>query len=132
MGRHDQLGEQADATPARLVVVGAGPTASSLLERIMANAAELLGERPLTIHLVDPFPAGQGRVWRPDLSHLLWMNSMAEDVTIFTDDTVHCAGPICPGPTLLEWTSDVDDETLAELTTPAVAAEIRTITPTTF
>jgi uncharacterized NAD(P)/FAD-binding protein YdhS len=124
--------EQADATPARLVVVGAGPTASSLLERIMANAAELLGERPLTIHVVDPFPAGQGRVWRPDLSHLLWMNSMAEDVTIFTDDTVHCDGPICPGPTLLEWTRAVDDETLAQVTTPAVAAEIRTITPTTF
>src|SRR5215213_643569 len=125
-------GEQAVAGPARLVVIGAGPTASSLLERIVANAPELLGERPLTIHLVDPFPAGQGRVWRPDLSQLLWMNSMAEDVTIFTDDSVRCEGPICPGPTLLEWTRTVDDATLAEVTTPAVAAEIRAIAPTTF
>ena len=57
---------------------------------------------------------------------------MAEDVTIFTDDSVRCAGPIRPGPTLLEWTRTVDDETLAELTTPAVAAEIRAIAPTTF
>src|SRR5215207_8195664 len=131
MGHREQAGEQAVA-PARLVVIGAGPTASSLLERIVANAPELLGERALAIHLVDPFPAGQGRVWRPDLSHLLWMNSMAEDVTIFTDDSVHCAGPICPGPTLLEWTRTVDDETLAAVTTPAVAAEIRAIVPTTF
>ena len=57
---------------------------------------------------------------------------MAEDVTIFTDDTVRCDGPIRPGPTLLEWTRTVDDETLAEITTPAVAAEIRAIEPTTF
>src|SRR5262245_18071766 len=125
-------GEQAEGAPARLVIVGAGPTASSLLERIIANAPELLGDRPLSDHLVDPYPAGQGRVWRPDLSHLLWMNSMAEDVTIFTDDSVRCAGPIRPGPTLLEWTRTVDDETLAAVTTPAVAAEIRSIRPTTF
>src|SRR4051812_45561088 len=126
------MGQGEQAVAARVVVIGAGPTASSLLERIVANAPELLGERLLTIHLVDPFPAGQGRVWRPDLSHLLWMNSMAEDVTIFTDDSVHCAGPICPGPTLLEWTRSVDDQTLAEVTTPAVAVEIRAIAPTTF
>ena len=51
MGPPEQAGEQADAAPARLVVIGAGPTASSLLERIVANAPELLGERRLTIHL---------------------------------------------------------------------------------
>src|SRR3954470_12516115 len=98
-----QAAEQAEPTPATLVIVGAGPTAASLLERIVANAPELLGERQLTVHLVDPYPVGQGRVWRPDLSHLLWMNSMAADVTIFTDDSVRCDGPIVPGPTLLEW-----------------------------
>ena len=28
---------------------------------------------------------------------------MAEDVTLFTDDTVRCEGPIRPGPSLYEW-----------------------------
>jgi len=121
-----------EGAPAQLVVVGAGPTASSLLERLVANVPELWGDRPLTVHLVDPYPAGRGRVWRPDLSHLLWMNSMAEDVTIFTDESVRCAGPVRPGPTLLEWVRSVDEATLAEVTTPEVAAEIRTIGPTTF
>ncbi len=118
--------------PASVAIVGAGPTASSLVERIAANLPELLGDRALTVHLIDPYPAGQGRVWRPDLPHLLWMNSMAEDVTIFTDTSVHIAGPIRPGPTLLEWTKTADDATLAAVTTPAVAAEIRTVEPTTF
>jgi FAD-NAD(P)-binding len=121
-----------DGAPVEVVLVGAGPTASSLLERIVANVPELLGERPLTVHLVDPYPAGQGRVWRPDLPHLLWMNSMAEDVTIFTDESVRCAGPIRPGPTLLDWVRSVDDETLAAVTTPEVATEVRSVGPTTF
>src|SRR3954447_11351661 len=121
-----------DGAQVQLVVVGGGPTASSLLERIVAHLPELFGERRLTVHLVDPYPAGRGRVWRPDLSHLLWMNSMAEDVTIFTDESVRCAGPIRPGPTLLDWVRSVDDETLAEVTTPDAAAETRPVGPTTF
>ena len=68
-----------------------------------ANAPELLAGRPLRVHLVDPHRAGTGRVWRPDLHPLLWMNSMAEDVTMFTDDSVHCAGPIRPGRRCYEW-----------------------------
>ena len=31
------------------------------------------------------------------------MNSVAKDVTIFTDESVVCAGPIVPGPALDEW-----------------------------
>jgi FAD-NAD(P)-binding len=118
--------------PARVAIVGAGPTASSLVERIAANLPELLGDRHVTVHLIDPYPAGLGRVWRPDLPHLLWMNSMAEDVTIFTDTSVHIAGPIRPGPTLLEWTHEADEATLDAVTTRDVAAEIRTVEPTTF
>jgi uncharacterized NAD(P)/FAD-binding protein YdhS len=36
------------------------------------------------------------------------MNSMAEDVTMFTDDTVVCDGPITPGPTLQAWAAGSD------------------------
>jgi uncharacterized NAD(P)/FAD-binding protein YdhS len=86
-----------------LVVVGAGPRGTGLLERIAANAPELYAGSGLDIHLVDPYPPGGGRIWRAAQSPLLWMNSHAEDVTMFTDDTVDLAGPVREGPTLHQW-----------------------------
>ncbi|MFI6474642.1 FAD/NAD(P)-binding protein [Streptomyces sp. NPDC050516] len=88
---------------ASIVVVGAGPRGTGFLERLAANIPSLYGDRALDVHLVDPHPAGGGRIWRADQSPLLWMNSMAEDVTMFTDDTVQQDGPVRPGPTLAEW-----------------------------
>jgi uncharacterized NAD(P)/FAD-binding protein YdhS len=100
-----------------LVFVGAGPRATGLLERIAANLPEF--PQALDIHLVDPHPPGAGRVWRHAQSPLLRMNSMAEDVTMFTDDSVVCEGPIKPGPSLYEWAEQVragglDDPVLTE------------------
>ncbi|MGV4924618.1 FAD/NAD(P)-binding protein [Streptomyces sp. BHT-5-2] len=91
--------------PARpsVVIVGAGPRGTGVLERIAANAPELWGDAPLDLHLVDPHPPGGGRIWRREQSPLLWMNSTAEDVTMFTDETVEQAGPVRPGPSLAEW-----------------------------
>ncbi|MFE5487191.1 FAD/NAD(P)-binding protein [Streptomyces sp. NPDC056527] len=86
-----------------VVIVGAGPRGTGLLERLAANLPELYGDRPLDVHLVDPHPAGGGRIWRTEQSPLLWMNSQAEDVTMFTDETVDIDGPVRPGPTLAEW-----------------------------
>ncbi|MFE2943609.1 FAD/NAD(P)-binding protein [Streptomyces sp. NPDC059255] len=94
------------ATPS-VVIVGAGPRGTGFLERIAANAPSLYGGLPLDIHLVDPFPPGAGRIWRRDQSPLLWMNSMAEDVTMFTDDSVVLEGPVRPGPALDAWARDV-------------------------
>ncbi|MFF8954631.1 FAD/NAD(P)-binding protein [Streptomyces sp. NPDC014894] len=93
----------ARAAPPSVAVIGAGPRGAGFLERLAANARELYGNRPLDIHLIDPHPPGPGRVWRADQSPLLWMNSMAQDVTMFTDDTVGQDGPTEPGPTLAEW-----------------------------
>ncbi|MEW1723778.1 FAD/NAD(P)-binding protein [Streptomyces sp. NPDC093109] len=86
-----------------VVVVGAGPRGTGFLERIAANAGSLYAGRRLDIHLVDPYPPGGGRIWRRDQSPLLWMNSMAEDVTMYTDDSVALAGPVREGPALHEW-----------------------------
>ncbi|MFH8801780.1 FAD/NAD(P)-binding protein [Streptomyces sp. NPDC017936] len=96
-----------------LVIVGAGPRGTGLIERIAANAPELYADRGLDIHLVDPHPPGPGRIWRAAQSPLLWMNSHAEDVTMFTDETVDMAGPVRPGPTLHEW-AGVDGRTFAD------------------
>ncbi|MFJ8062040.1 FAD/NAD(P)-binding protein [Streptomyces sp. NPDC096142] len=108
-----------------LVIVGAGPRGTGLIERIAANAPELyagsgaegVGDAEdfggLDIHLVDPHPPGAGRIWRAAQSPLLWMNSHAEDVTMFTDETVVMEGPVRPGPTLHEW-AEIDGSTFAD------------------
>ncbi|MEU5034754.1 FAD/NAD(P)-binding protein [Streptomyces rubiginosohelvolus] len=112
-------------TPApSIVVIGGGPRGTGVIERIAANAVELYGDRPLDLHVVDPHPAGGGRIWRPDQSPLLWMNSMAEDVTMFTDETVELAGPVVAGPALDAWAEDVRAGRITPDADPAVLAEI--------
>lgn len=86
-----------------LVFVGGGPRSVSLLERIAANGPELLPPGGLHIVIVDPHPAGGGRIWRRNQSPLLWMNSMARDVTIYPDDSVAMDGPVVAGPPLDQW-----------------------------
>ncbi|MER6958806.1 FAD/NAD(P)-binding protein [Streptomyces sp. NPDC000618] len=100
-------------SPATLVIVGGGPRGTGLIERIAANAPELYAGSGLAIHLVDPHPPGAGRIWRAAQSPLLWMNSHAEDVTMFTDETVQMDGPVRPGPTLHEW-AGIDGRTFAD------------------
>ncbi|MDN3256361.1 FAD/NAD(P)-binding protein [Streptomyces sp. MA25(2023)] len=124
------------ATPSEavLVIVGAGPRATGLLERIAANAPELWDDgRKLTIHLVDPHPPGPGRIWRDGQSPLLRMNSMAEDVTMFTDETSTIEGPVRPGPSLAEWAASVSEGSEAPRHAPPdVLAELRTLAGTDF
>jgi uncharacterized NAD(P)/FAD-binding protein YdhS len=80
------------------------------------------------VHVVDPYPPGAGRVWRLEQSPLLRMNSMAEDVTMFTDDSVRCEGPIRPGPSLAEWAELERAGTPKEQIDP----ELAELTPTSF
>ncbi|MGW0471194.1 FAD/NAD(P)-binding protein [Streptomyces coeruleorubidus] len=93
-----------EPAPFSVALVGAGPRGTSVLERLCASAPELLppGAR-LTVHVIDPDPPGPGRVWRTDQSPELLMNTVACQVTLFTDDSVDCSGPIRPGPSLYEW-----------------------------
>ena len=57
----------------------------------------------MEIHLIDPHPPGPGRVWRTAQSKQLLMNTVAAQVSIFTDETVEMAGPVVPGPSLWDW-----------------------------
>jgi FAD-NAD(P)-binding protein len=122
---------------AAIAIVGAGPRGAGLLERIAASVPELLPRvGALDVHLIDPYPAGAGRIWRHDQSPLLAMNSMAADVTMFTDDSVRCDGPIVSGPSMWDWAQDLREdrlpgEDIAELG-PELAAELRALTAATF
>ncbi|CAL9660893.1 hypothetical protein SUDANB145_06980 [Streptomyces sp. enrichment culture] len=128
----------ATASAAVLAVVGAGPRATGLLERLAANSGELWsGERELRIHLIDPHPPGPGRVWRHEQSPLLRMNSMAEDVTMFTDESSAIDGPVRPGPSLAEWAAQFSGDgpryaPYAEPADPEVLGELRALAPTDF
>ena len=121
-----------------IAIVGAGPRGVGILERLAASAPELYpaidsGGR-LDVHLIDPYPAGAGRIWRREQSALLAMNSMAADVTMFTDDSVVCDGPVRPGPSFWEWAQEVrahsqnHDPGLG----PELTAELRAVTASTF
>jgi FAD-NAD(P)-binding len=123
-----------------IAIVGAGPRGTGLLERLAANVRELLPEvgsgTVLDVHLIDPFPAGAGRIWRHAQSPLLAMNSMAADVTMFTDDSVRCDGPVVPGPSMWEWAQDLREGRLpgedATDLGPELGAELRALTAATF
>ena len=78
---------QDDRTSLVLVLVGLGPRGAGLLERLVSNAAQD-GSGPVEVHLVDPYPLGGGRVWRAAQSELLRLNTTAEDLTAFVDESV--------------------------------------------
>ena len=84
-------------------VIGAGPRGLSVLERLCAHARTLPAGSRLDIHLADPYPPGPGRVWRTDQSRHLLMNTVAGQISVFTDASVDLTGPLEPGPSLHQW-----------------------------
>ncbi|MER5934004.1 FAD/NAD(P)-binding protein [Streptomyces sp. NPDC002054] len=114
-------------------LIGAGPRGLSVLERICAHAAAGdLG--PLTVHVVDDCPPGPGQVWRTDQSEHLLMNTVASQVSMFTDESVSMKGPLSPGPSLYEWArfltlmGPIDDWDHSE----GVLAEARALGPDSY
>ncbi|GAB3476713.1 FAD/NAD(P)-binding protein [Amycolatopsis cihanbeyliensis] len=104
-------------------IVGAGPRGLSVLERLCANERKKPAQSALTVHVIDPCTPGAGAVWRPDQSRHLLTNTVASQITVYTDDSAQIEGPIEPGPSLYEWAKDMaalgpqgtpDDEILAE------------------
>jgi hypothetical protein len=116
---------------AAIAIVGAGPRGVGILERLGASAPEL-GPDGLDVHLIDPYPPGPGRIWRHDQSPLLAMNSMAADVTMFTDETVVCDGPVVPGPSFWDWAQELRTTGDPDSLGPELAAELRGVTASTF
>jgi uncharacterized NAD(P)/FAD-binding protein YdhS len=123
-----------DRRPLSVAVIGAGPRGAGVLERLAANlGTEWDATRPLALHFIDPFPAGPGRIWRLEQSALLKLNSMAADVTMFTDETSVIDGPVQPGPSLIEWVDQVRAGAIQLAPVDAVlATEIAGLTGSSF
>lgn len=84
-----------------IVLVGAGPRNLSLVERLMAHAKSTT--EPVDITLYDPFPIG-GRVWNPDQDPTFLMNTVTQQLTLFTDPSVpNHASTALYGPNFYEW-----------------------------
>ncbi|OMH23538.1 hypothetical protein BKD30_11460 [Tersicoccus phoenicis] len=81
-----------------VAVVGGGPRGTSVLERLLAHGREHPHVR-LHVHLIDPFPAGPGRVWRAEQSRLPLMNTPALFPTVVPDG-------VLPVPGVAGWTFD--------------------------
>ncbi|KAI0017714.1 FAD-NAD(P)-binding-domain-containing protein [Xylariomycetidae sp. FL0641] len=96
-------------TNVQIAIIGMGPRGTIALERICASVPEFLApDQRLIIHAIDPSPPGAGSVWRTNQSPHLLMNTVTSQVTLFTDASVECAGPIRPGPTLYDWARKYD------------------------
>jgi hypothetical protein len=100
-----------------VAVVGVGPRGLSVLERLCANERSAAQHDEVLVHVVDPAAPGAGAVWRTDQSRHLLMNTVASQITLYTDESSRIDGPIEPGPSLWEWASSIrsQDEEAASL-----------------
>lgn len=93
--------------PLQIAIIGGGPRGISVLERICACAS---ADRVLWIHVIDSVGPGGGSVWNSSGNNdKLLMNTVISQVTVFTDSSVACSGPIRQGLSLYEWASQRDD-----------------------
>ncbi|WP_461213989.1 FAD/NAD(P)-binding protein [Lacticaseibacillus sp. GG6-2] len=85
----------------KIALIGAGPRGLLLLNRLLAWQPHTNREQ-MTITIYDPYPIG-GRVWRTDQDPHLLMNTAANQITLFYDQTVVGAVTFTPGPDLASW-----------------------------
>lgn len=89
-----------------IAIIGLGPRGVCLVERLAqwsrTPAARNI-DRSVHLHLIDDAPAGAGRIWDPEQTPTLCMNTLAGAVTLFTEPDSGIEGPILEGPTLYEW-----------------------------
>lgn len=90
----------------RLAIIGAGVRGTAALGRLVARLRDSADPRPIEVHVVDPFPAGAGRIWRHEQSHSLVMNTVAAQSTVFDDASLGFAASM-PGPSFAEWCAEV-------------------------
>lgn len=116
----------------RVCIVGAGPRGLSVLERLCANERARPSRASVTVHVADPFPPGAGRVWRTAQSRILLMNTVASQVTVYTDDSVEMDGPVEPGPSLYTWAKETVLASRGDRVDDGFHAEARDLTPDSY
>jgi uncharacterized NAD(P)/FAD-binding protein YdhS len=91
---------------ARIAIVGMGPRGLTVLERLVANQrAQKVGA--IHVYIFDPNPPGTG-CHDPDQAAHLLVNTVAGQITQFSDSTLVNAGPVLEGPSFHEWLTAED------------------------
>lgn len=123
-----------------VVVVGGGPRAVSLVQRLTARLAEQAPhsgtrggrpEKPLVrVAVVDVVEVGPGSTWRTDQTGQFLNNTPISETTLYPDESTPIDGPLGGGPTLVDWVREVAERGSHEL--PWVVEEARGLTPHSF
>lgn len=103
------------SAPVRLAVIGAGPSATYVMERLAATADSLGEGTSLEIHVYDRSGHfGDGEVHSAEQPTTSFLNRIVGQVAFAADESVSDAGPLLPRdlrPTLHEWCRTKFDET---------------------
>jgi hypothetical protein len=108
------------------VLVGAGVRGYAVFERLVAGI-RAGGPRRLSVVLVEPGPAGAGRVARPGQSRLPLVNARAADLAVADPD---CSGR--SGPSLADWAQSVRCGAAPTPPDAVVAREVLALRPDSF
>jgi hypothetical protein len=84
----------------RIAVIGVGPRGLSVLERVVSHAQ--LDGPPIELLLIEPGELGTGihRLKQPDY---LLLNTIASQLTIFSDEQMTPGAPVTTGPNFFDW-----------------------------
>lgn len=130
----ERIDTERDSVVFDAVVVGGGPRAISLVERLTARLAAATGDaelgRPLHVALIDAVEVGAGATWRTDQTAHFLNNTTSSATTIYPDASTPIEGPLAGGPTFVEWAESVAREGSHDV--PWVLAEARAVTPGSF
>ncbi|MFE9477130.1 FAD/NAD(P)-binding protein [Streptomyces spororaveus] len=87
-------------SPVRIAVIGVGPRGLSALERVISHTA--LDGSPVELLLIEPGELGVGihEAKQPDY---LLLNTIASQLTIFSDARMTPGAPVTTGPDFFEW-----------------------------
>lgn len=99
----------------KIVIVGSGPRAIAVLERIAIELEEHPPAQPLSITVIDAVEPGAGRVWRTDQSPHLLMNTITSQITLYSGPLQNGPWRAGAGPTFHQWLQLHTDERLNSL-----------------
>ncbi|HAC16324.1 MAG TPA: hypothetical protein DCE78_10340 [Bacteroidetes bacterium] len=85
-----------------VTIIGLGPRGVNLVDRLLANITVINDTGRLHLHIIEPGYLGCG-VHTIDQPSSLLVNTVASQITMYTDESVVGAGPALPGPCLYSW-----------------------------
>ena len=86
----------------KVAIIGMGPRGLSVFDRIIAYTRNDASATPIELYLFDSREFGPGCHTTDQADHLL-VNTVACQMTQFSDDTVRGAGPLLYGPSFADW-----------------------------